>query len=191
MSLRRGNWKHSSPYTVAIKKNSFSKCPYEEGTESEPNTHLLSTIVEFQQMSLRRGNWKLYSMAILYSIRQVSANVPTKRELKEQIQQVLLFGFCSFSKCPYEEGTESQCFFAQSFDLFLFQQMSLRRGNWKGPDSIRSPDHKLGFSKCPYEEGTERKHKCHTTSHCVKFQQMSLRRGNWKICRDYVSGRLC
>ena len=63
----------------------------------------------------------------------VSANVPTKRELKvpcEDKGKITTFGF---SKCPYEEGTES---------------------NLLAPVN---PFH-FGFSKCPYEEGTESWH---------------------------------
>ena len=37
---------------------------------------------------------------------QVSANVPTKRELKEEISGASTRDFSCFSKCPYEEGTE-------------------------------------------------------------------------------------
>ena len=61
----------------------------------------------------------------------VSANVPTKRELKVVSPSVKKITPLSFSKCPYEEGTER--------NKMLFMQIT-----------------SVSFSKCPYEEGTER-----------------------------------
>ena len=37
---------------------------------------------------------------------RVSANVPTKRELKDNELTSIRPSFTGFSKCPYEEGTE-------------------------------------------------------------------------------------
>ena len=41
---------------------------------------------------------------------RVSANVPTKRELKDKAWQGCSVGCQSFSKCPYEEGTEREVY---------------------------------------------------------------------------------
>mgnify|MGYP007094569054 CR=1 FL=1 len=59
----------------------------------------------------------------------VSANVPTKRELKDSIAPTKPPWEPCFSKCPYEEGTESLRTETREFVLSRFQQMSLRRGN--------------------------------------------------------------